>query len=182
MVLYRLRSAYIYYTGKKSAIGQAVGCDFVSPVLKSKSFKAQHNKRVHVMCAHARQGRENFGCFLVLLQYCIIYSSGMDSCMSDQLQWLSEWFPWTTFNILHLSYWSKHRKVQTNAYFNIDTQYAHFLGNPLYHATKLHLNNRVFAACPHTKICIPCIKKVGFLKVFFFLSVTLVWKLYHNQW
>ena len=25
------------------------------------------------MCVHARQGRENFGCFLVLLQYCIIY-------------------------------------------------------------------------------------------------------------
>ena len=25
------------------------------------------------MCVHARKGRENFGCFLVLLQYCIIY-------------------------------------------------------------------------------------------------------------
>ena len=38
--------------------------------------------------------------------------------------------------------WSKHKKVQMNAYFNMDTQYAHFQGNPLYQATKWHLNNR----------------------------------------
>ena len=38
---------------------------------------------------------------------------------------------------------SKHKKVQTNAYlFNTDTQYANFRGNPLYQATKRHLNNR----------------------------------------
>ena len=37
---------------------------------------------------------------------------------------------------------SKHKKVQTNAYFDTDTQYANFRGNPLYQATKRHLNNR----------------------------------------
>ena len=31
----------------------------------------QRNKRVRVVCVHARQGRDNFGCFLVLLRYCI---------------------------------------------------------------------------------------------------------------
>ena len=33
---------------------------------------------------------------------------------------------------------SKHKKVQMNAYFNTDTQYANFRGNPLYQATKRH--------------------------------------------
>ena len=27
-------------------------------------------------------------------------------------------------------------------YFNTDTQYAHFQGNPLYQATKRHINKR----------------------------------------
>ena len=31
---------------------------------------------------------------------------------------------------------------QTLIYFNTDTQYENFRGNPLYQATKRHLNNR----------------------------------------
>ena len=31
---------------------------------------------------------------------------------------------------------------RTLIYFNTDTQYAHFQENPLYEATKRHLNNR----------------------------------------
>ena len=34
------------------------------------------------------------------------------------------------------------RFKQMLIYFNTDTQYADFLGNPLYEATKRHLNNR----------------------------------------
>ena len=34
------------------------------------------------------------------------------------------------------------RFTQMLIYFNTDTQYAHFWGNPLYQATKGHLNNR----------------------------------------
>ena len=34
------------------------------------------------------------------------------------------------------------RFKRTLIYFNTDTQYAHFRGNPLYQATKRHLNNR----------------------------------------
>ena len=37
---------------------------------------------------------------------------------------------------------SKHKKVQTLIYFNMDTQYAHFQRNPLHQATKQYLNNR----------------------------------------
>ena len=34
------------------------------------------------------------------------------------------------------------RFKRTLIYFNTDTQYANFRGNPLYQATKTHLNNR----------------------------------------
>ena len=34
------------------------------------------------------------------------------------------------------------RFKRTLIYFNTDAQYAHIRGNPLYQATKQHLNNR----------------------------------------
>ena len=34
------------------------------------------------------------------------------------------------------------RFKRTLIYFNTDTQYAHFRGNPLYQVTERHLNNR----------------------------------------
>ena len=34
------------------------------------------------------------------------------------------------------------KKVQKNIYYDMDTQYANFQGNPLYQASKQHLINR----------------------------------------
>ena len=58
---------------------------------------------------------------------------------------------------------------RTLIYFNTDTQYAHFRGNPLYQATKRHLNNKPLKQQAPNKL-----QKLNQTKISLFLSVFIV--------
>ena len=50
-----------------------------------------------------------------------IYSSSVDGCISDQLQWLSDWFPWTPFTSSHMSHRFENCLAQTLTAFWFNT-------------------------------------------------------------
>ena len=99
------------------------GCYFVWPVLKKWS---KSSTMAECMCVWSRRGRE--------LVVCCYSSCKKDGCVFDWLQWLPDWFPWTTFTNIQMSHGFKKCLAWDFWHFcwrvkNAILFFSHFLAN-----------------------------------------------------